>query len=124
MEDTRLTQPAKLAVLLAIVALAIAWTHACATAVRPQGEIARANHGYRSNSWFRTGLDTLRHWIFTNPDAALARWNTIWESIPHASTNQSRVVWSQPVNCKKARFQLSRAGQDETGHSYLTVIPI
>jgi hypothetical protein len=91
MEDTRLTQSAKLAVLLAIVALAIAWAHACATALKPKGDIARANHGYRRKSWFRMGLDTLRHWIFVKPDAALDRWNTIWNRIP-TRLNKPRVV--------------------------------
>lgn len=90
MEDTRLTQPDKLAVLLAIVALAIAWALACATAVKPKGDIARASHGYRRKSWFRMGLDTLRHWIFVKPDAALNRWNTIWHRIP--TLNEPRVV--------------------------------
>lgn len=91
MEDTRLTQPAKLAVLLAIVALAIAWTHACATAIKPQGDIARAKHGYRRKSWFRTGFDILRHWIFAKPDVALRRWDTIWKRVP-TRFNKPRVV--------------------------------
>lgn len=91
MEDTRLTQPAKLAVLLAIVALAIAWTHACATAISPQGDIARAKHGYRRKSWFRLGFDILRHWIFAKPDLALNRWTTIWQRVP-TRFNKPRVV--------------------------------
>lgn len=91
MEDTRLTQAPKLALLLSIVALAIAWTHACATAVRPQGDIARAKHGYRRKSWFRTGFDILRHWIFAKPQTALNRWNTIWERVP-TGFNKPRVV--------------------------------
>jgi DDE family transposase len=91
MEDTHLTQPAKLAVLLAIVALAIAWAQACATAVKPKGDIARASHGYRRKSWFRMGLDTLRHWIFVKPDAALGRWNIIWDRVP-IHLNKPRVV--------------------------------
>ncbi len=41
MEDTRLTQPAKLSLLLAIVALAIAWTQACANSSRPQRHHSR-----------------------------------------------------------------------------------
>jgi hypothetical protein len=91
MEDTHLTQPPKLALLLAIIALAIAWTHACAKVVQPQGDIARAKHGYRRKSWFRTGLDTLRHWIFTDPDEALDRWDTIWKRVPNRF-NKPRVV--------------------------------
>ena len=91
MEDTHLTQPAKLALLLAIVALAIAWTHACATAFKPQGDIARAKHGYRRKSWFRIGFDILRHWIFAKPDLALRTWDTIWKRVP-IQFNKPRVV--------------------------------
>ena len=91
MEDTHLTQPPKLALLLSIIALAIAWTHACAKAVHPQGDIARAKHGYRRKSWFRTGFDILRHWIFAKPDDALDIWNTIWKRVPNRF-NKPRVV--------------------------------
>jgi Transposase DDE domain len=83
MEDTRLTQPPKLALLLAIVAFAVAWTHACAIAIKPFGGIARAKHGYRRKSWFRTGFDILRHWIFTKPEIALLRWHAIWKRVPN-----------------------------------------
>lgn len=82
MEDTRLTQPEKLSLLLAIVALAVAWIHACATAIKPQGDIARAKHGYRRKSWFRMGFDILRYWIFAKPDLALNRWKSIWKRVP------------------------------------------
>lgn len=77
-EDTRLTKPAKLSLLLAIIALAMAWAHACAVAVNGHRDIARANHGYRRKSWFRTGFDILRHWIATQPDNALRLWIKIW----------------------------------------------
>ena len=91
MEDTHLTQPPKLALLLAIIALAFAWTHTCAKLVQPQSDIARAKHGYRRKSWFRTGLDNLRHWIFTNPDEALNGWAAIWKRVPNRF-NKPRVV--------------------------------
>lgn len=91
MEDTRLTQPDKLSLLLAIIALAVAWIHACATAVRPRGDIARAKHGYRRKSWFRMGFDILRCWIFANPDKALQQWHTIWKRVP-GRFNKPRVV--------------------------------
>jgi hypothetical protein len=91
MEDTHLTQPPKLALLLSIIALAIAWTHACAKVVQPQGDIARAKHGYRRKSWFRTGFDILRHWIFVKPDEALDRWDAIWKRVPNRF-NKPRVV--------------------------------
>jgi len=83
MEDTKLTQPAKLALLLAVIALAIAWLRACAKAVRPNGYIARAKHGYHRKSWFRIGLDTLRHWILTDPKAAQNTWDATCKRIPN-----------------------------------------
>lgn len=82
MEDTKLTQPAKLSLLLTVIALAIAWVRACAKAVRPDGYIPRAKHGYRRKSWFRLGLDTLRHWIFTDPNAAQNVWRLSCKRIP------------------------------------------
>jgi Transposase DDE domain len=83
MEDTKLTKPEKLALLLSILAIAIAWTHACATALKPSGDIARAKHGYRRKSWFRTGFDILRHWLCAKPDLALHRWDAIWKRVPN-----------------------------------------
>ena len=59
MEDTRLTQPAKLSLLLALVALAMAWSLACAMLIKGRRDIPRAKHSYRRKSWFRTGFDTL-----------------------------------------------------------------
>jgi hypothetical protein len=79
MEDTRLTQPAKLGLLTAIVALALAWAHACASTVKGRADIERASHGYRRKSWFRTGFDRLRHWIAHRPQAAILLWNAIWQ---------------------------------------------
>jgi len=81
-EDTRLTSPAKLSMLLAVIALAMAWAHACAVAVKGHRDIARAKHGYRRKSWFRTGFDILRHWIATQPDNALNLWIKIWRRAP------------------------------------------
>jgi Transposase DDE domain len=78
MEDTRLTQPAKLSLLLALVALAMAWSRACAAAGKGNIDIPRASHGYRRKSWFRTGFDTLRHWITTQPDMAMQSWEHCW----------------------------------------------
>lgn len=82
MEDTKLTQPAKLSLLLTVIALAIAWVRACAKAVRPDGYIPRAKHGYRRKSWFRTGLDTLRHWLIAEPPNAHKTWKTMWKRVP------------------------------------------
>jgi hypothetical protein len=82
MEDTKLTQPAKLSLLFAVIALAIAWAQACAKAVRPDGYIPRAKHGYRRKSWFRTGLDTLRHWIVADPQTAHNAWANMDRRLP------------------------------------------
>ncbi|WP_196815129.1 transposase [Mesorhizobium sp. L103C119B0] len=83
MEDTRLTQPAKLSLLLAVIGLALAPSLACAIALKGHSDITRASHGYRRKSWFRTGFDVLRHWLFANPASALNRWNTIWSRVPN-----------------------------------------
>jgi hypothetical protein len=73
MEDTRLTCPRKLDLLMAIVALAIAWAAATAASLLGSRAPARKAHGYLSRSWFRTGLDHLRHVLRTdaNPPQAL-----------------------------------------------------
>lgn len=78
MEDTRLTLPAKLHLLMAVVTLALAWAHACASRTKGRSNIAKASHGYRRKSWFRTGLDVLRHWILTAPQDAANLWRDIW----------------------------------------------
>jgi hypothetical protein len=61
MEDTRLTCPRKLDMLMAVVALALAWAAAVAAALPEARTPARKAHGYLARSWFRTGLDHLRH---------------------------------------------------------------
>jgi hypothetical protein len=60
-EDTRLTDPRKLHLLMAIVALALAWAAATAAAHFGSRAPARQVHGYQAKSWFRIGLDHLRH---------------------------------------------------------------
>ena len=78
LEDTRLTDPRKLALLTAILAIAIAWANA--TAVRLLGHRAppRKKHGYLARSLFRIGLDHLRRQIKTASLNALEP----WESLP------------------------------------------
>ena len=73
-EDTRLREPRKLSLLMALVALAIAW------AVRPAADrLGRRNpprkaHGYYAKSWFRTGFDHIRHRLRTDPLDAIGPW--------------------------------------------------
>jgi len=78
LEDTAMRDPAKLSLLIAIVTLAMVWSYACAKAVKGRRPIARANHGYPRKSWFRTGFDQLRNWIFLDPGKAAAIWNKLW----------------------------------------------
>ena len=74
LEDTRLLIPEKLSLLLALVALAIAWASKTASITIGCGEIKRKKHGYRAKSWFRTGLDLLRRLLRTDPIQAIAPW--------------------------------------------------
>jgi hypothetical protein len=80
LEDTRMTNPQKLSRLIAVVALAIVWSHLCATDVKGLTNIKRATHGYRRKSWFRTGFDALRQWIIQQPEKAANIWKKRWIS--------------------------------------------
>lgn len=63
LEDTRLRNPKKLFLLIAVVALAIACAHLASRKIQGRTGIKRAAHGYRRKSTFRTGFDALRAWI-------------------------------------------------------------
>jgi hypothetical protein len=80
LEDTRLTSADKLGLLLAVVALAVAWV--CRTATDLMGKSApkRKKHGYYAKSWFRIGFDELRRRLRTKPDLAIACWAKIPKS--------------------------------------------
>ena len=80
LEDTRLTSADKLGLLLAVVALAVAWV--CHTATDLMGRTApkRKKHGYYAKSWFRIGFDELRRRLRTKPDLAIACWAKIPKS--------------------------------------------
>ncbi len=77
LEDTRMQTAAKLSLLLAIVAIAIAWTNKTASALIGRGKLARKTHGHYAKSWFRTGFDEVRRLLRTNPIAALDPWTSI-----------------------------------------------
>ena len=64
LEDTRITDPGKLATLLGILALAISRRRA----------IARKTHGRGEKSWFRVGLDALRTSLHASCERALSAW--------------------------------------------------
>jgi hypothetical protein len=78
MEDTRLTDPAKLDTLLIVITLAMTWAYNTATAAHGGGAIKKRAHGYRYKSWFRIGFDLVRNWILHQPDNAAASWKRAW----------------------------------------------
>jgi len=74
LEDTRLQIAAKLSLLLAIVALAIAWANKTASVLIGSGKLKRKTHGYYAKSWFRTGFDEIRRLLRSDPRAAVEPW--------------------------------------------------
>jgi len=73
-EDTHITDPGKLATLLAIVALAMTWAYRCASQAMGRQGLRKNAHKRRAKSWFRIGFDVLRRWILHDPEKALAAW--------------------------------------------------
>ena len=76
-EDTRLTDPRKLALLMALVALAIAWAGRAAANLLGKGSPSRKSHGYFAQSWFRIGFDSIRNLLASEPEAAVAAWQRL-----------------------------------------------
>jgi hypothetical protein len=77
LEDTRLTDPRKLALLMGIVALATAWAARAAKDLLGTTWPPRKSHGYLAKSWFRTGLDQIRNLLRSDPHQAIAPWTRI-----------------------------------------------
>jgi hypothetical protein len=76
LEDTRITDPGKLATLLGILAMAMSWAYRCATRTMGLRAIARKAHGRREKSWFRVGFDALRTSLHDSCELALSAWIT------------------------------------------------
>jgi hypothetical protein len=74
LEDTRITIARKLSLLLAIVAIALAWSSKTAAKIIGTRPMPRKTHGYLAKSWFRTGFDALRNRLRQDPDQALKPW--------------------------------------------------
>ncbi len=91
MEDTRITDPAKLNTLLIIISLAMAWAHVTAATAQAGAAIKKRTHGYRYKSWFRLGFDLLRNWILHQPDKAAHTWTRTWPK-RRLNPKTSRVV--------------------------------
>lgn len=77
MEDTRLTDPKKLDLLMALVALALVWAGRAAVDLLHPRAPARKAHGCLSRSWFRTGFDHIRRLLRTDPAKAVAPWRRL-----------------------------------------------
>lgn len=76
-EDTRLTNPDKLNLLMAVVALAAAWASRTAALITGNRPFKRKSHGYYAKSWFRTGFDHIRHLLRSHPPDAFGAWQNI-----------------------------------------------
>lgn len=74
LEDTHLTNPAKIELLVVILTLAITWIYKAATATMGLRSIPRKAHGQRQKSWFRTGFDALRAALINAPQDAALWW--------------------------------------------------
>ncbi len=77
LEDTRLTHPRKLALLMALVALALAWAGRAAATLLGQGSPKRKSHGYFAQSWFRIGFDQVRNLLSSDPINAIVAWRSL-----------------------------------------------
>lgn len=76
-EDTRLTNPAKLDLLMGLVALAIAWAARTAKSHLGTRWPKRKTHRYLAQSWFRTGFDLVRNLLRSDPLKAIKAWTRI-----------------------------------------------
>ena len=77
LEDTRLTDPRKLDLLMSLVALALGWAGRAAADVLGKHAPPRKSHGHYAKSWFRTGFDHIRNRLRSYPLDAIAPWRRI-----------------------------------------------
>lgn len=77
LEDTRLTDPRKLGLLMSLVALALAWAGRAAADLLGKHAPPRKSHGHYAKSWFRTGFDHIRNRLRSDPCGAIASWHRI-----------------------------------------------
>jgi hypothetical protein len=77
LEDTRLTDPRKLDLLMAIVALALVWAGRTAVTLLGNRAPKRKAHGHFAKSIFRIGFDELRRRLRSNPITAITPWRRL-----------------------------------------------
>ena len=82
LEDTRLTDPRKLGLLMSLVALALGWAGRAAADYLGKHSPPRKIHGHYAKSWFRTGFDHIRNRLRTDPLDAIAPWRRIISKQP------------------------------------------
>ena len=88
MEDTGLTIARKLSLLLAIIAIAMAWSSKTAAIALGTAKPPKKKHGFFAKSWFRTGFDMLRNFLKAGDERAFKP----WLRISRKSTHNPRVV--------------------------------
>lgn len=76
-EDTRLTDPAKLHLLTALIAIAVAWSVRAARTCPGHDAPPRKAHGYLARSYFRTGFTFLRNRLRSNHPETLVEWTNL-----------------------------------------------
>jgi hypothetical protein len=82
LEDTRLTCPRKLALLMALVALALAWAGRAAADLIGPGSPKRKSHGYFAQSWFRIGFDRIGNLLGSDHSEAVRAWRRLGKPTP------------------------------------------
>jgi hypothetical protein len=82
LEDTRLTDPRKLGLLMSLTAMAIAWAGRTAADQLGKRTPPRKGHGYYAKSFFRTGFDHIRHRLRTDPLDAIGPWRRMGSKHP------------------------------------------
>jgi hypothetical protein len=82
LEDTRLTCPRKLDLLMALVAIALAWASATAAALLGRRRLPRKSHGYPAKSVFRIGFEYLRRLLRNEPLETLKAWTALHNHPP------------------------------------------
>jgi len=87
-EDTRLTCPRKLALLMAILAIALTWAGRAADDLLGKCQAKRKSHGFFAQSYFRIGLDQIRTILRSEPDVP----RQTWQYLAPGNTKNQRVV--------------------------------
>lgn len=77
LEDTRLTDPAKLHLLTSLIALAVAWSVRAARTALGNTAPPRKAHGHLAQSYFRTGFTFLRNRLSADHPDTLIEWRTL-----------------------------------------------